>query len=703
MVSPVQFSQSLQKMCRTPTSNGAARNASWTKPKIDLPTYPWDHSASYWHESRLSLDYRKRSARHPLLGAPSPDFNLLEPSWRNVVRVSEIPWIRGHIIQSNIVYPTAGYIAMAIEAAKQRSRLVGRANAISKYRLNDINIGKKAICADDSEAVETIFSFRPYNRSARKSSAVRDEFRIFSYTKSEGWSEHCRGLITVEHKERISEVEGDSERHRKLSTYQKAIETARAHCQGVMDPIQLYEILHSIGLEFQDCFKCIEELVVSPDQSLGAIHIPNTAAVMPKRIEHPHIIHPATLDACMQMTSQSLIRAGALQAPMVPTFIEEICVSSDISTEPGEKLLVHTSTTRAGKCSSKSSLTATSQSSSPTQLPQIQISGFVFTAIPGSAGSNQEAHVESRRCHRVRWAPDVAFLRNQDLLQLGGPELALTDTTDHIELYKNATVYFVRKALSLLQSDDCIIESQNNLLEWMKQAAVDENHPRISEDEAQGLISRTKACGIEGDKLCQIGENLVLILKGEIEHFSLMQGSETVTNVNLNEDPSHPNALIAQFMNMLAHKSGKLSILEICTSTNSTSRAILEALACNEDGQSNSTRLSHYDITSSPENWEEMEALSKLWTEDVAFRKLDISQDLQAQGYESGRYDVVIASGISHTVPHFDRTMRNCCRILKPGGKLILWVADLTCLFHHILYGVRPDWWQGKYDVIALF
>ena len=279
----------------------------------------------------------------------------------------------------------------------------------------------------------------------------------------------------------------------------------------------------------------------------------------------------------------------------------------------------------------------------------------------------------------------------------------MKDTTDHIELYNNATVYFARKALSLLQSDDCIIESQNSLLEWMKHAAVDENYPRILEDEAQGLISRTKACGTEGDKLCQIGENLVLILKGEIEPSSLMQGNEAVTNINLNEDPPHPNALIAQFMNMLVHKSGKLSILEICTSTNSTSRAISEALAGNEDGQSNSTRLNHYDITSSPENWEEMEALSKLWTEDVAFGKFDITQDLQAQGYESGRYDVVIVSGISHTAPYFDQIMRNCCRILKPGGKLILWVTDLTCLFHHILYCVRPGWCQGKYDVIDLF
>ena len=48
---------------------------------VDLPAYPWDRSISYWHESRLSLDCRKRSApRHPLLGAPASDFNILEPA-----------------------------------------------------------------------------------------------------------------------------------------------------------------------------------------------------------------------------------------------------------------------------------------------------------------------------------------------------------------------------------------------------------------------------------------------------------------------------------------------------------------------------------------------------------------------------------------------------------------------------------------------
>lgn len=64
----------------------------------DLPQYPFDHSKSYWHESRLGKEgYRLR--QHPrldLLGTRVPDWNPLEARWRKFMRVSETPWIRDH-------------------------------------------------------------------------------------------------------------------------------------------------------------------------------------------------------------------------------------------------------------------------------------------------------------------------------------------------------------------------------------------------------------------------------------------------------------------------------------------------------------------------------------------------------------------------------------------------------------------------------
>ena len=52
----------------------------------DLPSYPWDHSASYWYESRLSKDWRFREfGYHGLLGLRVGESTTFEQSWRNVL------------------------------------------------------------------------------------------------------------------------------------------------------------------------------------------------------------------------------------------------------------------------------------------------------------------------------------------------------------------------------------------------------------------------------------------------------------------------------------------------------------------------------------------------------------------------------------------------------------------------------------------
>ena len=65
---------------------------------VDLPEYPFDHSRSYWHESRLNKEgYRLRKyPRLDLLGTPVPDWNPLEARWRKFIRVAETPWVEDH-------------------------------------------------------------------------------------------------------------------------------------------------------------------------------------------------------------------------------------------------------------------------------------------------------------------------------------------------------------------------------------------------------------------------------------------------------------------------------------------------------------------------------------------------------------------------------------------------------------------------------
>lgn len=63
----------------------------------NLPEYPFDRSQTFWHEGRLSKDFRlRKNPRLDLLGTPAQDWNPLEARWRKFMRLSETPWVEDH-------------------------------------------------------------------------------------------------------------------------------------------------------------------------------------------------------------------------------------------------------------------------------------------------------------------------------------------------------------------------------------------------------------------------------------------------------------------------------------------------------------------------------------------------------------------------------------------------------------------------------
>lgn len=60
----------------------------------DLPGYQWNHSASFWSESRVSRNLRnRRFPRHELLGSRYVDDIPSRPCWRNIINVNDIEWL----------------------------------------------------------------------------------------------------------------------------------------------------------------------------------------------------------------------------------------------------------------------------------------------------------------------------------------------------------------------------------------------------------------------------------------------------------------------------------------------------------------------------------------------------------------------------------------------------------------------------------
>lgn len=75
----------------------------------NLPTYPWYHEKSYWHETRVMKNWRfRQSLHHDLLGARSLEASDTEPTWRIVLSIGDVAWLKDHCIGPDVVLPAAG-------------------------------------------------------------------------------------------------------------------------------------------------------------------------------------------------------------------------------------------------------------------------------------------------------------------------------------------------------------------------------------------------------------------------------------------------------------------------------------------------------------------------------------------------------------------------------------------------------------------
>lgn len=73
---------------------------------VDQPTYQYTYGPVSYYESRASKEFRLRNiVRHDLIGSRVPGTSNLEPQWRNVLRVKDLPWLAEHrLIQGELPF-----------------------------------------------------------------------------------------------------------------------------------------------------------------------------------------------------------------------------------------------------------------------------------------------------------------------------------------------------------------------------------------------------------------------------------------------------------------------------------------------------------------------------------------------------------------------------------------------------------------------
>jgi len=311
--------------------NSKAKNRSFLR---DLPRYPWQHGTRYWHQSRIADKHCHRDGkRNDILGTMALYSNDLEPTWRNIVRLDDVPWLREHKMQGMSVYPMAGYLAMATEAAQRR--VEQQEVAFSQFEFREVKVGAALVLTDDADA-ETVITLRPYAEGTRGNSDIWDEFRICSWNTKRAWTEHCTGLVRVRaNKKQQTAVCNVAEAE--LKHVGARTEKVMTSATYKIDVQNMYQVLAEVGAGYGSCFQGLENCFSDPRHSRADLYLRDTKSVMPKGYEAPLTIHPVFLDALLHLVWPILGKGRMeLQTLYMPTMIKNLIISKNLPTTPGE-------------------------------------------------------------------------------------------------------------------------------------------------------------------------------------------------------------------------------------------------------------------------------------------------------------------------------------------------------------------------------
>ncbi|KAF5549198.1 polyketide synthase [Fusarium mexicanum] len=430
----------------------STNSSSSFQPQVvaDLPSYPWDHSNTYWRESRLSKKNRfRRFPPHDLLGLFEVASSPYEPRWRYHVSLANTPWLRDHIIEGFMIFPGAGYLIMAIEAMKQLFQLRKMPGRITNINFQNVVIANPVIIYDDdsskeSQMVELQLIISPSRQHAGSS---WEHFRIISYdSQDDSWVDNCSGLVSWDSAStdtgappvsQPSELTGSQDEdglgHLSKAAAQKWLQDIQAACPTQLDAAATYYELKESGNEYGEIFQGMRQIHVGSGFAMAKVVIPDITQYAPGHVMQPHTIHPSTLDALFQLEPVCFRQEGIL-APIMPTNLGHISVAVDMDSAPGTEIVVALQHSQHTPRDSTFDFYAYQKMSDGTLRPVVTCKDAQSQAV--GEGDAVDDTI-SKMTYRMDWKPDIDFMVQDDFASLLGSEERDTDQQDENHLSKS--------------------------------------------------------------------------------------------------------------------------------------------------------------------------------------------------------------------------------------------------------------------------
>lgn len=185
-------------------------------------------------------------------------------------------------------------------------------------------------------------------------------------------------------------------------------------------------------------------------------------------------------------------------------------------------------------------------------------------------------------------------------------------------------------------------------------------------------------------------QNIPAILLGEKDALEVLfpGGSTKLISEFYDSDPFRImyNICLESFKEWLNFNSSARTfrILEIGAGTGSTSKHLLPLLT-DYDVQYDYTDISPLFLSDAREKFKEYAF--------VNYKTLNIEEPPQEQGYELNSYDLIIASNVLHATKDLNNTFEKVLNLMKPGGALFMLEGIKAMKWIDLIFGLTSGWW----------
>ncbi|RAK95751.1 type I polyketide synthase [Aspergillus ibericus CBS 121593] len=675
----------------------------------DLPEYPFNHSTSYWHESRLSKGYRFRRCGYlELLGTPEPNGNPMEASWRNIIRVSDMPWVQDHKINNTILYPGAGMVVMAIEAVKQLAdpdRLIVGFNVRDAVFLSALQIPTHA------EGIEVNVHLKRI-KDGKADATGWYEYRIYTYD-NESWVENSSGSIQALYEAKDGGLDANFREENAWESYllEKYSDAAQA-CTSSVNAEEFYKLLRLSGYQYGPEFAAMQRIGYGDRKNI----ISDIRTFQPTVASGPgtypaHTIHPTTLDAIIQMAAGLETDLGRRVTNVaVPTRIDRLWLSNTggLSYPSANIVKAYAVCSQSAVGYTHYSMTAVDTAASKALLT---LEGLKVTAIAGAEKTViTDQFKTDNLCHYIERKPDLDLLTSDEAWNLYGVyESEITEPVRNFtELDFLATIYISRYAASVREEDrqrlplhsnkyvDWALDYKRELDLGLSRFSTKEWKDRMNDDDYIRMLQERVETGSKRGLLVSIVcRDLAGFISDPLAHLFSNNLLADVYYEMLRT--ARITSRLEKLIGEMVHKNPQMKILEIGAGTGAMTDACLKALTMDFESGTSLRRYSRWDFTDiSSSFFPGAQNLFAAEGQHMRFKVLDIEQDPEVQGFECGTYDMVVAFLVLHATADLSASLRNVRKLLKVGGKLLLFeITNLHSIRTNLIFGLLDGWWRG--------